>query len=163
MRRSAIAPVSNDPGPVNYTIDVVRFTVVREAGAAPPRTLSQPGTVADLARELIPDDAREHLGILLLNARNGLIAYHEVSVGTLSASLVHPREVFGPALRLLGVASLILVHSRPCGDPTPSQEDIRLTRQLVECAKVLDLPIHDHLILGNGTSEYVSLADRGLL
>jgi len=96
MRRRAIALVSNDPGPVNSTIDVVRFTVVREAAAAPPRTLSEPGAVADLARELIPDDAREHFGILLLNAQNGLIAYHEVSIGTLSASLVHRGKSLAP-------------------------------------------------------------------
>jgi len=96
MRRRAIAPVSNDAGPVNYTIDVVRFTVVREAAAAPSCTLSEPGAVADLARELIPDDAREHFGILLLNAQNGLIAYHEVSIGTLSASLVHRGKSLAP-------------------------------------------------------------------
>jgi len=144
-------------------MDVVRFTVVREAAAAPPRTLSEPSAVADLARELIPDDGREHFGILLLNAQNGLIAYHEVSIGTLSASLVHPREVFGPALRLLGVASLILVHSHPSGDPTPSQEDIRLTRQLVECAKVFDIGILDHVVIGNGSEVFTSFADRGLL
>jgi DNA repair protein RadC len=149
--------------PVNYTVRVVRFAVVREPAAPQPRTLSEPDAVVTLARALIPDDAREHFGILLLSTRHGLIAYHEVSTGTLSASLVHPREVFGPALRMLGVASLILVHNHPSGDPTPSQEDIRLTRQLVEGAKVFDLPIHDHVILGNGTSEYVSLASRGLL
>jgi DNA repair protein RadC len=119
--------------------------------------------VATLARELIPDDAREHFGVFFLNARNGFVAYHEVSTGTLSASLVHPREVFGPALRLMGIASLILVHNHPSGDPEPSREDIRLTRQLVDVAKVLDLPIHDHVIIGNGTDAYVSMAGRGLV
>src|SRR5437899_2775397 len=138
MNRPALALAGLDTAPVNYTVRVVRFAVVREAAVTPlPRTLSEPDAVATLAREVIPDDAREHLGVFFLNARNGLVAYHEVSTGTLSASLVHPREVFGPALRLMGVASLILVHNHPSGDPEPSREDIRLTRQIVDVAKVL--------------------------
>src|SRR5215471_12382022 len=123
-RAGALAPAVYDarPGPVNYSVRVVRFAVVREATESVPRTLSTPEAVATLARELIPDDAREHFGVFLLNARNGLIAYHKVSTGTLSASLVHPREVFGPALRVMGVASLILVHNHPSGDPEPSRK-----------------------------------------
>jgi DNA repair protein RadC len=149
---------------VNYTVRVVRFAVVRELAAPPlPRTLSEPGAVAELAHALIADDAREHFGVFMLNAQNRLMAYHEVSMGTLTASLVHPREVFGPAFRLLGVASLILVHNHPSGDPTPSREDIRLTRQLVDAGKLLDITVHDHVILGNGTGDYVSLATRGLI
>jgi DNA repair protein RadC len=146
----------------NYAVRVVRFTVVREPDAAPIRTLSQPDVVADVAHQLMPDDAREHFGVLMLNARHGLVAYHEVSVGTLSSSLVHPREVFGPALRMLGVSSLILLHNHPSGDPEPSREDLRITRQLVDAAKLLDLTIHDHVILGNGSGDYVSLG-RGLI
>ena len=148
---------------VNYAVNVVRFTVVREAPTVTPRTLSAPDAVAALARDLIPDDAREHFGIFMLNARNGLVGYHEVSTGTLSASLVHPREVFGPALRLLGVASLILVYNHPSGDPDPSREDLGLTRQLVDAGRLLDLTVHDHVVIGNGSGAYVSLAGRGLM
>jgi len=163
-RAGALAPAAvHDAGHVNYSVRVVRFAVVREALGPAPRTLSTPEAVATLALELIPDDAREHFGVFLLNARNGLIAYHEVSTGTLSASLVHPREVFGPALRVMGVASLILVHNHPSGDPEPSREDIRLTRQLVDASKVLELAVHDHVIVGNGSDAYVSLASRGLI
>jgi DNA repair protein RadC len=82
--------------------------------------------------------------------------------GALNASLVHPREVFGPALRE-GSASLVLIHNHPSGDPTPSREDIRLTHQLVQTGKLLALPVHDHVIVGNGTNAWVSLAERGLL
>lgn len=121
--------------PRTYTIKEVRFRVVRDKGAPDPSILDQPNKVAELARELIPDDAREHFYAFYLNSRNCLIATHEVSVGTLSASLVHPREVLGPALRIMGVASLILLHNHPSGDVTPSREDIRLTRQLVNAAK----------------------------
>jgi DNA repair protein RadC len=83
-----------------------------------------------------------------------------VSEGTLSASLVHPREVFKPAI-LESAASVILLHNHPSGDPTPSREDVRLTRQLVECAHLLDLNVHDHVIIGGG--RYTSLAERGII
>jgi DNA repair protein RadC len=88
--------------------------------------------------------------------------HSEVSVGTQSASLVHPREVLGPALRE-GASSLILIHNHPSGDPTPSREDLKLTRQLVDGATLLDIRLHDHLIIGNGTLRWASLAQRGAL
>jgi DNA repair protein RadC len=66
----------------------------------------------------------------------------------------------GPALRE-GAASIILVHNHPSGDPTPSREDVRLTRQIADAARLLDLNLHDHLIIGNGTEAWVSLAERG--
>ena len=149
--------------PVNYTVHVVRFAVRRESATPPPRTRSEPDAVATLARELIPDNACEYFGVFLVNTRNDLIPDHEVSTGTLCASLVHPREVFGHALRLLGVAALILVYSHPSGDPEPSPEDIQLPRQLVECAKVLALRIPDRVIVGNGSGRYVSRTSRGLI
>ena len=96
----------------------------------------------------------------LLDAQNGLLRDRVVSEGTLSASLVHPREVFKPAI-LESAASVILLHNHPSGDPEPSREDIRLTRQLVECARMLDLRINDHVIIGQG--RFVSLAERGVI
>jgi hypothetical protein len=102
--------------PQNYTVRTVSFRLVREPEAPRRPRLSDPATVATFARQLLPDDSREHFGILMLNAQNGLVAYHEVSVGTLNASLVHPREVFGPVLRVMGVASIILLHNHPSGD-----------------------------------------------
>jgi DNA repair protein RadC len=85
-----------------------------------------------------------------------------VSVGTLNARLVHPREVLGPALRL-GAAAIVLIHNHPSGDPAPSREDIRLTRQLVECGHLFDIKVHDHVIVGNGTEAFTSLAEQGQL
>jgi DNA repair protein RadC len=98
--------------------------------------------------------------VALLDAQNGLIRDRIVSEGTLSASLVHPREVFKPAI-LDSAASIILLHNHPSGDPTPSREDIRLTRQLVECARLLDLRVHDHVVIGRGA--FVSLAEQGVV
>lgn len=147
-----------------YRLKLATWTVVREAGQTSPRKLDSPTAVAELARDFIraADDGREHFWCVLLDAQLRYLMHTEVSVGTLTASLVHPREVLGPALRE-GAASLIVVHNHPSGDPTPSREDIRLTRQLVEAGKLLDVPIHDHVILGNGGGEWVSLAERGLL
>jgi DNA repair protein RadC len=156
-----MAPKSADPS--RYKLHVVSFSVVREAVPEPqPRpTLSDPSAVAHLARQIIADDAKEHFWTLMLDSQNRLVAAHEVSVGTLSASLVHPREVFGPALRVLGVASVVLIHNHPSGDVTPSREDLRLTRQLVDSGKLLDIRVHDHVIIGNGSQEHTSLAGMG--
>lgn len=155
------APVA--PAAPRYRVRMVSFAVVREPGQPPRPTLSAPAEVARVAQAIIPDDAREHFGVFLLNAQNRLVAYHEVSVGTLSASLVHPREVFAPALRVPGIASVVLIHNHPSGDPTPSHEDIRLTRQLVDAGRLLDITVHDHVVIGNETGQFVSFAERGLL
>lgn len=151
--------------PKTYLLESVTFKVVRESNPRRGRNLSSPDVVASFIQDadLIPDDAKEHFGMLLLDSQNGFIAHHAVSTGTLSASLVHPREVFGPALRIMGVASIILFHNHPSGNPAPSSEDLRLTRQLVEGSKLLDLHIHDHLILGNGSEQFISLAQSGVI
>ena len=150
---------------VNYRVREVRFSVVR-VSAFDPRELSTPAAVVDLVRRLgdaaIPDDAREHFLVLMLNAKNRLVAFHRVSTGTLSGTLVQPREVFGPALRTMGVASIVLVHNHPSGDPTASREDIRLTRQLVDAGRLLELPVHDHVVIGSADA-WMSFSERGLL
>lgn len=147
----------------NYRIKVITFAVAREAVPAwsSRKVINAPATVAAIARELIPDDAKEHFIVLLLDSQLRLIAAHVVSTGTLSASLVHPRDIFGPAVRLLGVASVVLIHNHPSGDATPSREDLRLTKQLVDAGKLLDISVHDHVILGSGTDAFTSLADTG--
>jgi DNA repair protein RadC len=98
--------------------------------------------------------------VALLDAQNRLLRDRIISEGTLSASLVHPREVFKPAI-VESAASVILLHNHPSGDPTPSREDVRLTRQLAECARLLELRVHDHVIIGQG--RFVSLAEQGIL
>ena len=147
-----------------YRLKLATWTVVREPGQPSPRRLNDPESVAALARDLLSanDDEKEHFWVLLLNTQNHLTCAHHVSMGSLSASIVHPREVFRAAV-LAGAAHLILVHNHPSGDPTPSKEDVHLTRQLVEGARVLGLRVHDHVIVGNGSGEWVSLASRGLV
>ena len=147
-----------------YRLRLATWTVVRETGALSPRTLSDPAAVAAIARDLLRDhdDDKEHFWAIFLDAKNHYLMHTLVSIGTQSASLVHPREVLGPALRE-GAASVILVHNHPSGDPTPSREDLRLTQQLGDAARLLDVNLHDHIIIGNGTEAWVSLAERGLI
>lgn len=149
---------------VRYRLKLATWTVVREPDQPSPRKLDCPSAVAELARDFLrdADDDKEHFWCVLLNAQNRYLLHTEVSVGTQSSSLVHPREVLGPALRE-GAASIVLIHNHPSGDATPSPEDIRLTRQLADAAKLIDVRLHDHVIVANGTEAWVSLAERGLV
>jgi DNA repair protein RadC len=157
---------ANRPGPPSrrYRRVAITYTVAREHATTSWPALSTPEAAADFAREILAahDDDKEHFWVIFLNAQNGYTGHHLVSTGSLSASIVHPREVLGPALRE-GAAHLILAHNHPSGDPTPSKEDASLTRHLVEGARLLGIRLHDHLIVGNGTGHWVSLAQRGLL
>ena len=150
-------------GPAKAARLVAAFELTRRLRARTPgvrMALSSPGEVYAAFGPLMEDLTREVFRVALLDAQNGLLRDVIVSEGTLSASLVHPREVFKPAI-LESAASVILLHNHPSGDPTPSREDIRLTRQLVECARLLDLRVHDHVVVGRG--RYVSLAERGII
>ncbi len=105
------------------------------------------------------DEDREHVVMLALDTQNRVRGYKVVATGGQSTSIVDAKTLFRDAL-LLGAASIVLAHNHPSGDPAPSHEDLRLTRQLSEAGKVLDLRVHDHVILGAAGS-YVSLAARG--
>lgn len=118
-----------------------------------------PKDVYALAKDL-QTAKKEHFVVFYLDARNRVLMKETISIGSLTASLVHPREVFQPAVGL-SAASLILVHNHPSGDPRPSQEDLALTRRLVEAGRIMGIEVVDHLIVGHKT--FVSLRDEGLL
>jgi len=103
---------------------------------------------------------REHFYVLLLDARHRLIRDHCVSVGTIDSALVHPREVFRPAVAE-SAAAVILLHNHPSGDPTPSPEDRAITRRLAATAELVGIELLDHVIVAGGGA--VSLRDRGEL
>jgi len=105
-------------------------------------------------------EAREHLYALVLDARNQVRHRRVVSTGTLTESLVHPREVYKEAIRF-SAAALVLVHNHPSGDPTPSPEDIATTKRLTEAGKILGIELLDHVVIGDG--RWVSLKERGLM
>jgi DNA repair protein RadC len=138
--------------------ELTRRLRARTPGARTP--LGSPAEVYAAFGPLMEDLPREVFRVALLDAQNGLLRDVIVSEGTLSASLVHPREVFKPAI-LEPAVSLILLHNHPSGDPTPSREDLKLTRQLVECARMLELRINDHLVIGH--ARYVSFAEKGMI
>ena len=106
------------------------------------------------------DADQEHFSILLLNNKNRVRAHKVISSGSLTASLVHPREVFKPVI-LYGAAAVILCHNHPSGDPEPSSEDVEITRRLVQCGDIFGIRMLDHVILG--ADSIFSFADRGMM
>src|SRR6185369_694096 len=96
---------------------------------------------------------REEFVVILLDAKHKLLGFHVVSVGSLTASVVHPREVFKVAI-LGNAAALILLHNHPSGDATPSAEDLQITQRLQEVGEVIGIKVVDHIIIGEG--QYVS-------
>jgi DNA repair protein RadC len=97
----------------------------------------------------------------LLNTKNHVIGSHDVYRGSLNTAVVRVGELFREAIRQ-NCAALVLVHNHPSGDPTPSPEDVNLTRQVVEAGTLLDVSVLDHLVIGSGQPGFVSLKERGL-
>jgi DNA repair protein RadC len=121
--------------------------------------ISSPADVDRILRGRIANLDRENFVVVLLNTKNEVIETSTVSVGTLSTSLVHPREVFKPAIRA-SAASVILAHNHPSGKVEPSKEDREVTRRLGEAAGILGIEVLDHVIVGDG---YFSLKEHGML
>ena len=103
---------------------------------------------------------QEHLRVLLLNTKNHVLGIHEVYKGSLNSSLIRVGELFKEAIRQ-NCAAIVLVHNHPSGDPSPSRDDIQVTRQSVEAGKLLDVALLDHLIVGRG-EHWLSMKERGL-
>ncbi|MGI4788569.1 MAG: RadC family protein [Janthinobacterium lividum] len=121
------------------------------------------GGPRDVSNLLMPDlrfQKKEHLMSLLLNTKNQVLAIKTVSVGDLSSSIVHPREVYKDAV-IASAAAIIVAHNHPSGDPTPSAEDVAVTKRLVQSGEIMGIDLLDHIVLGDGT--FVSLKERGLI
>ncbi|MEW9500573.1 RadC family protein [Jeotgalibacillus marinus] len=103
---------------------------------------------------------QEHFVALYLNTKNQVIHQQTIFIGSLNASIVHPREVFKEAFRR-SAASIVCAHNHPSGDPAPSKEDINVTRRLVECGKMIGIDVLDHIIIGD--KKYVSLKEKGYM
>lgn len=128
--------------------------------SAPHRpVISGPGDVYEFLRGRLAHLDRERFVVLLLNTKNAVIESHTVSIGTLSSALVHPREIFKPAIQA-SAASIILAHNHPSSHLEPSREDREVTRRIVEAGETIGIEVLDHLIIGDG---YLSLKERGLL
>ena len=129
----------------------IRYSVKADATGQPVVigcTLSTPAASAAALAALLRDEPGEVFAILCLSTKHRVIAYHEVSRGTLDATLVHPREVFKAAL--LGERRGDCVHNHPSGDPAPSPDDMALTRRLIDAGRLIGVEGLDHIIVGDG-------------
>ena len=126
--------------------------------------LDTPDRVADLLREENRRYDVEHFQVVLLNTRRKLIRIEHISQGTLDTLLVHPREVFRPAISA-NAAAIILAHNHPSGDPTPSEADVKVTRDIIRAGQIVKIDVLDHIILGRKTEarskDFVSLRELG--
>lgn len=124
------------------------------------QSLNSPQDVAGFLMEEMRYHHKEYFKIILLNTKNQIISLEDISVGSLNSSIVHPREIFNVSVKK-SAAAIILAHNHPSGDPRPSNEDLEVTKRVVEAGKILGINVLDHLIIGEG--KYFSLKEKGLL
>ena len=137
------------------------ITISMSASTVKEPTATECRTAEDVAQALHPyaNLAQEAFYVLTLNVRNHIIDSHLVTLGVADACLVHPREVFRPAISD-GAASVIVAHNHPSGDPSPSSNDLRITKQLIDAGEIIGIEVMDHVILGRG--QHLSLRESGL-
>ncbi len=156
---SAIKNVGEKRSRKIYAIrELCQRLMIKES--APVEVIHGPEDVAHYFMPRMRLLTEEHFDILLLNTKNHILRSCTVSIGSVSASVVHPREVFKAAC-VHSAASIILVHNHPSGDPSPSREDIALTQRLVKAGRMMDIPVLDHIIIGD--ERFVSFKEKGLL
>lgn len=150
-------------GPARAATLAAGFELGRRLESEPARERRRISGPRDVYARLSPqlrDRRQEEFWALYLDSQNRVLAERCITIGLLNSSLVHPREVFAPALSH-AAASLILAHNHPSGDPEPSAEDVAVTAHLVESGRLLGIPVRDHVVLG--AHGYVSLMERGML
>ncbi len=125
------------------------------------RQIKSPSLAVEVLHKYIDGSDREMMVVLCLNTKNHINAINTVSVGTLNSSLLHPREIFKPAI-LSNSASIILGHNHPSGITDPSDNDIRVTRRVAEAGEIMGISLLDHIIIG-GDGNYTSLKEKGLV
>jgi len=134
-----------------------RLEAYSEASEKP--VVKTPEDVANLVRGRLKGKKREHFLAILLDSRSRLIKVSEISVGSLDTSIVHPREAFKEAISA-SAASVIFVHNHPSGDPTASEDDIELSKRLIQAGEIMGIDVLDHIIIGG--KDYLSLKRQGL-
>jgi DNA repair protein RadC len=127
---------------------------------SPKITVKSPDSAIKAAKNQLKGKKKEHFLVLCLDTRNHLINTHKVSIGSLDCSIVHPREVFKEAISSCA-ASVIFVHNHPSGDPTPSEDDIKLTKRLVEAGEIIGIEVLDHIIVCD--KDFLSMKAKNLL
>ncbi|MBI3328128.1 MAG: DNA repair protein RadC [Nitrospinae bacterium] len=152
-------------GPAKATTIKAAFELGKRLSSEPPQRkikISAPQDVVQYYRPHIQHLRKEVFKSILLDTRHQILKDVTVSEGSLSSSLVHPREAFLPAIKE-SAAAVIFLHNHPSGDPTPSAEDKELTRRLADVGRLVGITVLDHIIIGMGEPGYVSFLDAGLL
>lgn len=140
-------------------VDIVSVKLAREASLLyQKRKITSPEDGYQLFKQFLGDVDREHFLVLCLSTKNTPNAIHTCHIGSLNASVVHPREVLKPAI-LSNSCSIIVAHNHPSNDPTPSREDIEVTKKLVEAGKIMGIEVLDHLIICDDS--FISLKEKG--
>jgi len=153
----AIAGIGEKRAEKIYAIREVAKRLMEEP-ARKMDTIRSPQDAYDYASPRLQYEDREHFAVIVLDIKHHIIDMPIISIGSLTASVVHPREVFRAILKY-PAAAFIMVHNHPSGDPAPSCNDIEITKILVEAGKLMDIPALDHIIIGRG--QYNSLKEMG--
>ncbi len=124
------------------------------------KKITAPSDIAEIFIPILRDEVKEHFIVVCLSSANKIIRYEKISQGNLNSSVVHPREVFKTAIQN-NSASIILIHNHPSENPEPSNEDIAITKKIVEAGKMMDIPIFDHIIIAGNS--YTSFVEKRLI
>jgi DNA repair protein RadC len=145
----------------DYSVPVYRVCIVKDSSVKMGTDrIINPREVSDLLTGYLEGADREHFVVVMLDTKGHVIGINTVSVGCLNSTIVHPREIFKPAI-LSNASAVILGHNHPSGDPDPSNEDVEITRRLIGGGKILGIDVRDHIIIGDG--RYMSFRERGLM
>lgn len=144
-----------------YKIPDYKVMLVRDSNIpSDKKKIGNPVDVVDILESYLQGVDREHFCVAMLDRKGNILGLNTVSIGSLSSSIVHPREVFKPAI-ILGAASIILCHNHPSGDPYPSSDDKSVTDSLVKAGKILGIEVLDHVILGE--NRFYSMRQEGAM
>ena len=144
----------------NGTHKFYHVKLVREGRPTYSEAITSPLDAVAFFQKRIGNSTQEHFAALFLNARNVPVGWREISRGSVSSSIVHPRECFLPAIKL-AASSIILAHNHPSADLSPSKDDMELTQRLTKAGEIIGIDVLDHLIIT--ADDFLSLKERGLL
>jgi DNA repair protein RadC len=147
-----------------YVVPAYKVMLVRDSSECVRATgkkheVKSPSDMADIFKLYLDGADRENFVVAMLDRKGNILGLNTVSIGTISSSVVHPREVFKPAI-VIGASSIIIAHNHPSGDTAPSREDTDVTRRLVEAGKLLGIEVLDHVIIGDN---YYSFKEKGMI
>ncbi|SNT19280.1 DNA repair protein RadC [Anaerovirgula multivorans] len=143
-------------------VDIVKIKMVKESSILyAKRRINSPSDGVDLVKDFLQGEDRECFLAVYVNTKNEPTAIHTVSIGNLTCTVIHPRELMKVAINA-NSASILLFHNHPSGDPKPSQEDIRITKRLVEAGNIMGINILDHCIIGDN-GEFYSFKENNLI